>query len=172
MSAAQLVERTRDLVLDTIKSEIASELAAIRTDRDDPVVFTDPPKNFYIFDGAHTYQCPAIFCVVDSMRFPDEQLGPNHVNALVSIFVSAVVEGQDEGGLTIKSERYQAALFKILQWRTLVDLDKNVKLWVRVLRCQFSPLYTKKRAPEGVMGNFRKEVSLELEIKHFENPTI
>ena len=38
-------------------------------------------------------------------------------------------------------------------------------------RGKFSEIYTKSRKGEG-MANFRKEVALELEIKHFENPTV
>lgn len=170
MSAAQLVESTRDLILDEIKLKISSALAAIRTDRDDPTVNTDPPKSFFIYDGAHTYQCPAIFCVIDSGEVPEQQTGANFVLATMKLFISAVIEDTKADALTIKSERYQAALFSILHWATLVDPVKNVKLWVRVVRFQFSPLYTKVRTQEN-MGNFRKEVSLELEVKHSENPT-
>lgn len=168
MSAEQLVEKTRDLLLTALKEDIGSALAAIRTDRDDPIVTTEPPRSFYIYDGASTYQCPAVFCVVDSAEFPESQLGPNHINALVKIYVSVVVEDREAKLLTIKSERYQAALFRILHRRHLENQPKNLKIYSRVLRTQFSPLFTKERENAGV---FRKEVSLELEVKHFENPT-
>jgi hypothetical protein len=169
MSKAQLVETTRDLILDTIKSQIAVKLAGIRVDRNDPIVTTEPPRSYFIFDGAHTYQCPAVFAVVDSMDFPEPSTGANHVNAIVKMYVSVVIEDREADRLTIKSERYQAALFEILHWTTLQDVPKNLRIWTRVVSCQFSPLYTKPRG--GSMGEFRKEVSLELEIKHFENPT-
>lgn len=168
MSKPQLVEETRDLILDTIKAEIAAALTAIATDRADPSVTTNPPQSFFIFDGAHTYQCPAIFCVVDSMEIPEPQTGANFVSGIVRMFVSAVIEDQEADRLTIKSERYQAALFGILHHRTLENVPKNVKLWSRVVRLEFSPLYTSTRG--GNMGEFRKEVSLELEVKQFENP--
>lgn len=168
MSKAQLVETTRDLVLDTIKANIAAKLAGIRADRNDPIVSTEPPRSYFIFDGAHTYQCPAVFCVVDSMEFPEPSTGANHVNAIVKMYVSVVIEDREADRLTIKSERYQAALFEILHWTTLQDVPKNLRIWARVVNCQFSPLYTNARG--GNMGEFRKEVSLELEVKHFENP--
>lgn len=168
MAQVQLVEKTRQLVLDIIKANIDSALAAIRVDRNDPIVTTEPPKSYFIYDGAHTYQCPAVFAVVDSIEFPEERTGANHVNAVVKLYLSIVVEDREADKLTIKSERYQAALFAILHWATLQDNAKNTKIWVRVARCQFSPLYTKKRGE--AQGEFRKEVSLELEIKHFENP--
>jgi hypothetical protein len=170
-NAPQLSERTRSLVLAEIKAHIAAELAAVRSDRADAVVNTDPPRSFFIFDGAHTYQCPAVFCVVDSFELPEERTGANHVNAVVKMYVSVVIEDKDATLLTIKSERYQAALFKILHWTTMTDTKDNVKLWSRVVRCAFSPVYTKNNSSTN-QDQFRKEVSLELEVKHFENPTI
>jgi len=170
-NAAQLTERTRALILAQIKANIVAELAAIRTDRNDPSVNTDPPLKYFIFDGAHTYQCPCIFLVVDSFDVPDERVGPNHVNAVVKVYVSAVVEDREAPALTIKAERYQSALFKILHWQTFNDPTHNVKLFSRVKRCEFSPVYTKERAGEN-MASFRKEVSMELEVKHYENPNV
>lgn len=169
MIPAQLVEITRDLIQDQIKSNISVSLANVRSNRNDPQVTTEPPKSYFIFDGAHTYQCPAIFTVVDSMDLPEPQTGANFVDAVVRLFVSVVIEDREADKLTIKSERYQAALFDILHWKTLEDVPNNLKIWVRINRCEFSPLYTKKRGDE--MGEFRKEVSLELEVKHWENPT-
>jgi len=166
--APHLVEKTRDLILSTIKANIAATLADVRIDRADPIVTTEPPKSYFIFDGANTYQCPAVFCVVDSIAFPEQTTGANHINAVVKMYVSVVIEDQSADKLTIKSERYQSALFEILHWATLQDVPKNVKIFVRVDRCDFSPIYTKKRGDD--MGEFRKEVSLELEVKHFENP--
>lgn len=167
--APQLVEITRDLVTDKLKSDINAALAEVRISRNDPIVTTEPPRSWFIFDGAHTYQCPAIFTVVDRMDFPEEKNGPNHVNAIVKMFVSVVIEDREADRLTLKSERYQAALFKVLHWTTLEDQPKNVKIFIRVTSCQFSPLYTKPRG--GNMAEFRKEVALELEINHYENPT-
>ena len=119
--------------------------------------------------GLHR-QCPAIFVVADSVEIPDEKTGTNMITATMKFFVSVVVEGQDAKGLTILTERYQSALFKLLHWQTLQDTNFNVKDFIRVVRFQFSPLYTKTRKGDN-MGDFRKEVSLELEIKHYENPT-
>lgn len=171
-NAAQLTERTRSMIMALIKANIASELAAIRSDRNDPTVKTNPPVDYLIYETNLTYKCPCIFVIVDSFEPQDDQLNPNHVNAKVKVFVSAVVEAQEAYALTITTERYQAALFKILQWATLTDTDNNVKLWSRVLRCAFSPIYTKDKKQSDNLGNFRKEVSLELEVKHYENPNV
>lgn len=171
MSAPQLSEKVRKMIMAEIKAKIATALAEVRTDRDDKLVTTEPPRSYFIFDGAHTYQCPAVFVVVDDID-TDEEKGPNHVNAKVSMYVSVVIEDTEADRLTIKSERYQAALFQVLHWITLQDDAKNVKIWSRIRRCTFSPVYTKKRMGSGeTTGEFRKEVVLDLEVKLFENPT-
>ncbi len=169
-TAAQLTEKARSLILNYLKSNIHAELQAIRTDRNDPTVAVQDVREWFIYDGAHTYQCPALFVVADSVEIPDEKTGTNMITATMKFFVSAVVEGQDAKGLTILTERYQSALFKLLHWQTLQDTNFNVKDFIRVVRFQFSPLYTKERKGDN-MGSFRKEVSLELEVKHYENPT-
>lgn len=172
MSAVQLTERARGLILTQIKNNIASELAAIRTDRADNTVSTEPPntQSYFIFDGAHTYQCPAIFVVSDTVEVPDERIGSNYVNAVMKFFVSAVVAAQIESSVTIKAERYQAALFKILHQTVINDSTDNVKIYILCKRIQFSEVYTKSRKGDN-MADFRKEVAIELEVKHWENPT-
>lgn len=112
-----------------------------------------------------------VIIYVDSGETNDQQVGPNHVNATLKVMVSVVVEAREASSLTIKAERYQSALFKILHWKPLVDQANQVKLWVRVARFKFSPTYTKSRKSEG-LADFRKEVALDLEVKHYENPTI
>ncbi len=170
MSAAQFTEKARGLILAQIKSNIVAALAAVRADRSDPSVNVTPPQSYFIYDEAHTFQCPAIFVVADSFEVPEDRTGANQVSAVLKIFVSAVVEGQDAQQLTVLSERYQSALFYILHWSNLIDQTANVKCWVRVVRGTFSPLYTRKRAGDNI-GSFRKEIVLELEVKHYENPT-
>ena len=169
-TAAQLTEKARNLIINYLKSNIHAELTAIRTDRSDPTVTVQDIKEWFIYDGAHTYQCPAIFVVADSVEIQDEKTGTNAVIATMKFYVSVVVEGNDAKALTILAERYQAALYKLLQWQTLQDTNYNVKDYVRIVRMQYSPLYTKKRPGDNI-GSFRKEVSLELEVKHYENPT-
>lgn len=164
-----LTEYTRDLVSDHIKANIATSLANVRADRADKIVSTEPPRSYFIYDGANTYQCPAIFTVVDSFTVPDEVTGNNFVDAVVKLFVSAVVEDRDAALLTVKVERYQSALFALLHRITLEDQPKNLKIYTRVLSAAFSPLYTKNKDGEGI---FRKEASMELEVKHWENPLL
>ena len=172
MSSTQLSERTRSLILTQIKNNIASAIGSIRSSRSDNTVSTEVPnsQSYFIFDGAHTYQCPAIFCVVDSGEVPDEREQTNYVSAVIKVFVSAVVSGGTEASVTIKAERYQAALFKILHQTYILDSTDNVKIYILCKRFQFSPLYTKSRKQDN-MSDFRKEVAIELEVKHWENPT-
>lgn len=155
--------------MDLIKTNIVAELAAVRTDRNDSLNI-EVPRSYFTWDGALTYQCPAIFCIVDSAEFPDERTQANYASALVRVYVTVVHEGTSEENLTIEAERYQAALFKILHQTIVNDPTNNVKIYTRCKRFEFSPLYTKSRANDN-MSDFRKEVSIELEVQHWENPT-
>lgn len=170
MSAAQLSEKTRNLILNQIKANIAAELKAIRTDRGDSKATLEAPKHYFIFDDPIVLQTPAIIVYVDSGETIDKEKGQNFVNARLKVMVAVVLEGQEAGNLTIACERYQAALFQILHWKDLVDTTNNVKLWVRVARFKFSPTFERERKNEG-LASFRKEVSLELDCEHYENPT-
>lgn len=170
MGSGQFTELTRDAIIAYLKANIYDVLANIRLDRNDPKVSVENVREYFIYDGAHTYQCPAIFVIADSVEIPEDKTGANTIIATMKFFVSAVVEGQNAKSLTVLAERYQAALFQLLHWNTLENTEFNVKDWIRVVRFQFSPLYTKERKGDN-LGVFRKEVSLELEIKHFENPT-
>lgn len=170
--AAQLSERTRKLILALIQTNISLELSNIRADRNDPSVNTEPPpsQSYFIYAEAHDYQLPAIFCIVDSGDIEDQKDGKNYVSANMKVFVSAVVGGQTQGTTTIRCDRYQAALFRILHQTVIVDTTDNVKIHVYVKRMQFGTLYSVSRKKDN-MSDFRKEVALELEVQHWENPT-
>ena len=168
MSSFQLTEKTRKLLLDEIKANISSALAAVRTDRNDASVTTEPPRKYFIYDGPNTFEYPCLFVVVDSAEFPEEALGNNFPYAYVKVYVAVVVEDRDKAALVIKSERYQAALFSILHRKTLNDTIDNVKLYSRVVRLEFSPVITD--VPDKTKGTFQKEVVLELEVRHAECP--
>lgn len=172
--ATELTERTRDLILDQIKANIVAQLGVIRTSRNDPSVNVAPPRSYFIYDAEQTltFQSPAIFLVVDSGELPEQQTGANHINAVMKLYCSAVIEGTEAGALTILCERYQSALCRILHQLTVDDPGENVKIYVRVVKFQFSPIYTKSRKQGENMANFKKEVALELEVKHFECPTV
>jgi len=167
--APLLSEAARDLVEAQIKANISTALTDVRSSWPDAVVSTEPPRSYFIYEGAHTYQCPAIFMVVTAMDFPEDELNPNHINAIVRMGVSVVIEDREAKLLTLKAERYLSALFQCLHRVQLEDTGKNIKIYTRVTRSEYSPLFTRKgREGEGM---FRKEASIELEIKHWENPT-
>lgn len=168
MSAAQLVEKTRDLLLAEIKAKISPALTKIRDDRADRKVSTEPTIKYFIFDPAITYECPAIFLIVDRMRPMNEQFKTNHVNAQVTLNCSVVVEEIEGQDLVIKCERYQAALFEILHEKTLSDEAKNVKIYSEVTDVLFSPLFVKDQKTP-TMARFRKEAALKLQVMHYES---
>lgn len=168
MTPEYLVEETRDLIQDTLKEEISQALAAIRGGRDKSVT-TEPPRAWFIYEGAAVLQCPAVFTVVDDASFEDQD-GQNFVSMAVRMNVAVVVEDREADKLTRKAERYQAAVFRVLNKRHLQSPNGAVKLYARIARATFSPVYTKKNN-SGEGGLFRKEVVLELEVKHFENPS-
>jgi len=170
MIANNLTERTRVLLLSAIKSNIVQALADVREDRNDPVVTTEPPKKYFTYDYAITYECPAIFCVVERLQTVNEQFKSNHVNAEVSVSVAAVVEETDGDRLVTKIERYQSALFQILHEVVLEDKARGVKIYSTVDTCEFGPTFIKDQ--DKKMGRFRREAVLTLKVKHFENLTI
>jgi hypothetical protein len=125
---------------------------------------------YFIYEGAHTYQPPAIFIVIDSGDVPDERNNSNYVSAQMKVYVSAVVSGSTTASATVRAERYQAALFKILHQAVVSDPTDNVKIYISCKRFQFGRLYTKSRKQDN-MADYYKEVAIELEVKHWENPT-
>lgn len=172
MNAAQLSERARALIITQIQTNISAELAAIRTDRADNSISTEAPgtSSYFIFAHAITYQTPAIFIVVDSGEVLDSRENTNYVNINWKLFVTVTVSSQTEASVTVKSERYLAALFKILHETDIKDATHNVHLYLVCKRFEFGRLYTKSRKSEN-MADFYKEVGIELEVKHWENPT-
>ena len=167
--APLLSEGARSLVEAQIKANIGTALADVRSAWPGALVSTELPQSYFIYEGAHTYRCPAIFMVVQDMDTNEDAMNPNHINGLIRMVVSVVIEDREAKLLTIKAERYQAALFQVLHRVQMVDSVKNLKIYSRVKRLEFSPVFMRKgREGEGM---FRKEAALELELKHWENPT-
>jgi len=171
-SALKLAESTVTLIESYIKTNIASALADVRTDRSDPQVTTEAPdhNSYFRFEMARAFRAPAIFTIIEDMNFnsPGGRTA-NHINATCRLIVAAVVEDRDKTRLTTKTWRYQAALMKLLEQTSLTSLDNKVKLFVRVSNASFSAVVSTLRdekAPEAV---FRKEVALNLEVEHVEN---
>ena len=170
MSARWLSEQTVGLIQKAVKDGIGPALTAVRVQRGDAAVSTEPPpsQSYFNFEGAKGYRCPAIFTVIDSMDMMNTDRGPNFIAARARVIVSVVVEDRTLPLLTLKAWRYQAALHSVLHLTTLTSADNKVRLESRIERVLFGPEYsdaTSKDVPQGV---FRKEVALHLDVEHFE----
>lgn len=168
MGAFFLAEITADLVEGTIKQNIAQALSNLRQERNDPVVSTEPPREYFQYETARVYRAPAIFVIIKDQTPRDSVMGANHMNMMTDMTVAVVVEDRLERLLVKKAYRYQAALTQLLHQVSLTNSDASVRLFSRVQNFQFSGLINLKndKAPEAV---FRKEVSLKLQVEHIEN---
>lgn len=168
MSVRHLTETDVDLIIEHIKTNIAATLAALRISRNDPVVTTEPPRSYFIYEKAAGYRTPAVFVIADNVDFALER-GANHINAISNINVTVLIEDKDAEKLTIKSWRYQAALHELLANTRLTSADNAVTIVTKVLRVSYSPLYALKGREDDPQAFFRKEVALECAVEHYEN---
>jgi hypothetical protein len=170
MGARKLLEGDVDLILAHIKANISAALAAIRADRADAAVTTEPPPKdaYFTYPRAVGYQTPAVFVVGDSMAFLQES-GPNFIKAISSVNVTVLIEDRTASRLVIKSYRYMCALHELLEQTTLITADEKLKIVCKVTRAENSPLYSTSEDESAVENVFRKEVSLFLDVEHWEN---
>lgn len=168
MSAYLLAEIAVDLIQDHIRQNIATALANLRIERNDPIVSTEPPREYFIYETAHAYRAPAVFTIIQNMDIRDNQINSNHINAMDDILVAVVVEDRIESRVTRKAWRYQAALMTLVHQVTLTNTQGTLKLFSRVQSCEFSGLVNLKD-PKKDDAVFRKEVSLRLQVEHVEN---
>lgn len=168
MGAYRLAEIAVNLIEAKIKAEIATALANVRSERNDPVVTTEPPKEYFQYPTAHAYRCPTVFTILRKMDIRNQEMGANHINAIHDMVVAVVVEDRTEPRLLKKAWRYQSALMQILHEVSLTTSDNAVRLFSRVQNCEFSGIVNLKDddSPGAV---FRKEMSLELQVEHIEN---
>jgi hypothetical protein len=167
-NAYWLAETTVSLIEDTIRANIAQTLADVRQERNDPIVTTYPPQEYFQYEKAHGYRAPAVFTIIKNFDMRDQTMGANHINAMCEVIVAVVVEDRIEARIVKKAWRYQAALAQILHQSSLTNSDGSVRLFTRVQNCQFSGVINIKdeKASDAV---FRKEVSLRLQVEHIEN---
>lgn len=168
MSANNLSEIAVDLITAHIESNIATALSEIRTARADAFVSTEVPQSYFIYPQAYGYRTPAVFVIAENIDFRLDR-GPNMINAKIKINVTVLVEEKDLTRLTVKTYRYQAALCKILQQTRLTASDNSVTYIVKVIRAEYSPIYTNAQQADDPTGAFRKEVLLECEVEDYEN---
>lgn len=167
MGVRNLIEETRDLVIDHIKANIAIALNDKRTQMtgDVPAVTTEPPRQYFIYPKAKGFLPPSVFVICNEFDFRVAQKGANHINAQANVTIAILVEDRDMERLTTKADRYFDAMHQVLAEATILDQGKNVRLKVIVVRGTFSPEYTS--AETDPQGTFRKEVHLECEIEHY-----
>lgn len=165
MSAQNLLESTITNIETQIKSNIANYLGEVRTSRTDAKVTTEPPVEYFIYSPAIGYKTPAIFTIADSIDYRLSN-GQNHINALIRVYVSCVVEDRNQTNLTLKVFKYHDALHKCLDRQHLIDGANRVQNIIKVTRADISSTQTQKMS--SVDGPFRKEIMLTLEVEHYE----
>lgn len=168
MGAYYGAEIAVNLIEQRIRDTIATNLANVRTERNDPIVTTEPPKEYFIYPTANAYRAPAIFTIFEGQKILNKTSDGNHINAVDDIVVVAVVEDRLERLLTRKAWRYQAALMQSLHLVTLTNSDGGLRLFLKVDSCEFSATVNLvgERAQDAL---FRKEMGLRLSVDHIEN---
>lgn len=168
MSVKYLAEIAVREVESLIKAEISDVLAALRTERGDAKVSTEPPQSYFIYEEAKGYRTPAVFIIARNIDFQKDQYKANHITASIDVGVSVLVEDKDKDKLTIKAWRYQAALLEILDQKNIVVTGDKAKLFLIVKAADFSPVFTAETT-KGSHGVFRKEVALTLDVQQRES---
>jgi hypothetical protein len=169
MTTRYLLEYDCDLITAHLKSVLPGILSALRIQRNDPTVSTEPPRSYFKYEKARGYEAPAVFVIGETMDFRQAEKGANHVNAESQVNVTVVVEDKSSELLQKKSYRYMAALHEALEQANLQSSDQKLKIVVRVARAENSPLYSNAKDEKSANAVFRKEVSLICEVDHFEN---
>lgn len=159
------VEIARNLLIGKMKADLPGALAAVRGNRNDAVVGLQEPAEYYIYPPSKLLRAPAVITICESYDTQARTRGANFVSAVGYFKVALVVEEKDLRLLTLKAERYQAALVEILNQVPLVSDDSEVKIFPIVTGFSFSPEYTTTDTPQSV---FRKEVVVDLEVEHYE----
>lgn len=166
MSSPRLVETTTRLIKNFVQANIALALQEVSQDRPDQKVSTEPFKSYFIYPNAKGYQAPCCFVLANEIDFRTTEKQANYISASVRTYVVAIVEDRREDELTVKSWRYQAALYGLLDQLQLTDTDEKVKLVCIVKRSDFSRIET---TGNGSGTGFRREIVLDLEVEHWES---
>jgi len=164
-NARWIMEGTVIPVRDLIKSQIAAALQNVRDSRADGKVSTEIPKDYFIVDNQIGYRVPAIFIIGDTVDFRLDR-GQNFINAVCTVYVSAVLDDRNGELLVQKSWRYSDALHQILDQAEIFDSADQFKNIIKVVKTEFSNTFQMKAQQPGDEKNlFRKEVMLTLEVE-------
>lgn len=167
-TARQSPEVLVDLIVSQIQTNIAAALTQVRTDRNDPRIDTQVPRDYFISETYDPYQCPAIFVVCEDVDWQKEQMGANFIAARAHVKVFCVVEDVKTEVLTRMTQRYEAALQVVLDQVSLTSANSKVKMISVVKRSKFSNVF-RQGSSQGSESPYRKEVLLELDVMHYEN---
>ncbi len=168
MIGRQLVETDIMLMKAYMKANMPQALADVRTQRADKLVTTEPPTDYYIYPKAQGYRTPCVFIIPERIDFKKTERQANFIDGITRVNVTVLIEDRDAERLYIKAWRYQAALQGILDGTQLTSADQRVKITIVVMNAAFSPLYSTSQDPSAPNAVFRKEVSLECDVYHYE----
>ena len=169
MAARNVTESTVTMIRSHIKANIAAALAAVRVERADQKVTTEPPQDYFVYERAHGFKTPCVFIIVSNGDLMKSR-GPNSIMATLRVNISVVVEDRDQDRLSLKAWRYQDALFEVLDNTQIVSSGGDVKLTVVPQSFSYSPSFTADNDPKSSTNTFRKEVLVECDVHHFEQP--
>lgn len=170
MTVRKLLEGDVSLIEAHLQANLQTQLNLVYADWADQSVPLRAPtnENYFRYPRAQGYQMPACFIIGETMNFLQED-GSNFVKSQDSVNVTIVMEDRVARNLVKAAYRYTCALQNLLEQQSLVSADDKLKIVVKVKRLENSPLYmstTNEDAPENV---FRKEISLYLEVEHWES---
>lgn len=165
-STRGLTETDLKLIRDRIQDKIEDALLRV-FDNSDGRSLLETPKDYFFIEQNNIYATPAVFIVPTNMDFLKTEKGANHINAVLNIRLGIVNQDRDVNLLALKSFRFQAAMHEILDGVSLTGDGGDVKIVIKVMSAEYSPVFTQETAKTAV-NDFRQEVSLLLEVNHFE----
>jgi hypothetical protein len=162
-----LVEFSVNSVINHIQDNIGEKLDALAIDRPDGIVTLENPSldAYFNYEKGIGYKTPAIFVVPTNVDFR-LNLGQNHINAKISMYVSCVVEDRKQSLLQSKCFRYADALRQTLNQVTIDG--ENQRVIIKVTRIDYSGTAPARSTQDGP---FRKECMLTLDVEHYEKDT-
>jgi hypothetical protein len=168
MAVKRLVEISVGLIEAHLQANITTALGALEVQRNDTLVVLESPKDWFRYAPEKGYRMPAIYTICNVMRMMNDR-GANHINAQMEIVVSALLGGTTLDELVTKTWRYQAVLQGLLHEQSLTTGDGAVKIVCKVEEMHFSPELTDTIDRDEKQNVFRKEVSLVLNVEHYES---